>query len=107
MRAATTLATLATGAVFSVLPAASGFEIVGDHRNLQVEGGEEAQRALMHLVSLGVILVEICMCSYSPRHAASSWNVAGQWGIDSVILYPRGFGTYIFGHYPCLVFQTS
>jgi len=51
MRAATTLATLAT-AVFSALPASSGFEIVEDHRNLQVAGDdEEAQRALMHVVS--------------------------------------------------------
>jgi hypothetical protein len=51
MRAATTLATLAT-AVFSALPASSGFEIVEDHRNLQVAGDdEEAQRALMHVVA--------------------------------------------------------
>lgn len=68
MRSATTLATLAT-AVFSALPASSGFEIVEDHRNLQVAGDdEEGQRALMHVVSeihFTVILVrDIMLCSY-------------------------------------------
>lgn len=70
MRAATTLATLAT-AVFSALPASSGFEIVEDHRNLQVAGDdEEAQRALMHSVSKFILRSFwseiICVFLFSP-----------------------------------------
>jgi hypothetical protein len=107
MRAATTLATLAT-AVFSALPASSGFEIVEDHRNLQVAGDEEAARALMHVVSeihFTVILIEIILYYvFLPFPGSSaSWNVADEGGIDSVVLCPRGVGTYIL----CIIHVTS
>lgn len=93
MRAATTLATLAT-AVFSALPASSGFEIVEDHRNLQVAGDdEEAQRALMHVVSgihFTVILIEILLCVLTFPRQLSLLERSHEGGIDSVVLCPRG-----------------
>jgi hypothetical protein len=106
MRAATTLATLAT-AVFSALPASSGFEIVEDHRNLQVAGDEEAARALMHVVSeihFTVILIEIILYYdvFLPFPGSSYWNAADE--RRSIVLFfvlERSRHLYFGQHYSC------